>query len=120
VWRRPNLLACLFEDGTPGFPVDHPYVRRFWTAAVGPGAVADLLRLIAAAINRRPLPHPEYLHLLISAGLVARSPEVAWVRRSVPALGAAQLRTIAPALRTEHQMEVTRFFGRPGTKETPW
>ena len=119
VWRRPDLVAHLFEDDSPGFPPDHPYVRRFWTAAVGPGAVADLLRLISAAANRRPLPRPEYLHLLITAGLVVSSSEAAWVRRSVPALGAVQLRTIAPALRTEHQMEVAKFFGHDQTRETP-
>ena len=26
------------------YPLDHPYIRRYWTATIGPGAVADLLR----------------------------------------------------------------------------
>ena len=111
VWRRPSIVARLFEDGVSGFPAHHPYVRRFWTAAIGPGGVADLLRLMTAAVKRQPIPYPEYLHLLISAGLVVWSPEIAWVRRSVPPLGGAQLRRIPPALRAEHQVEVASFFG---------
>ena len=111
MWRRRSLSARLLDDHRPGFPANHPYVRRFWTAAVGPGAVADLLRLIAAAAKNQSLPHPEYLHLLVGAGLVAWSPESVWVRRSVPPLGEAQLRRISPALRAEHQAEVERFFG---------
>ena len=26
------------------YPTNHPYVRRYWTATIGPGAVADLPR----------------------------------------------------------------------------
>ena len=119
VWRRRNLVARLLDDESPGFPAHHPYVRRFWTAAVGPGAVADLLRLIAAAGRRQPLPYPEYLHLLITAGLVVWSPESAWVRPSVPPLGDAQLRRITPSLRAEHTAEVARFFGSGWRPENP-
>ena len=115
VWRRPNLRPRLLEDEGAGFPAHHPYVRRFWTAAVGPGAVADLLRLIAAARTRRTLPHPEYLHVLAGAGLVLLAGGIVWVRPLVPPLGGAQLRRMTPALRTEHGAQVSRYFGGTGT-----
>lgn len=110
VWRRSTVAPLLWEDGTPGFPPSHPYVRRFWTAALGPGAVADLLRLIVAARRGRPLPHPEYLHALARAGLILHSSEKVWVRSLVPPLGAAQLRSVSPALRAEHARAVADFF----------
>lgn len=85
------------------FPVTHPYVRRFWTAVLGPGAVADLLRLAAAARRGRSLRRPVHLPLLVAAGLVGgvepRRPEVAL---TVPAVPATWLRRMPPALVREH------------------
>lgn len=113
VHRRIRVAPRLIEDvGPPGFPVEHPYVRRFWTAALGPGAVADLLRLMVAARRGRSLLHPEYLHLLTGAGLVFHAYGSVWVRSSVPPLGGAQLRRMAPAMRTEHAHQVETFLGR--------
>jgi len=114
VWRRPSLVPRLLADDGYGFPADHPYVRRFWLAALGPGAVADLLRLMAAATRQRPLPYPEYLHLLTSAGLVVSSNGTLWVHRSVPPLGEAQLRRMPPAVRAEHSRALARHFGASG------
>ena len=102
VWRRPSLVPRLWKDEQIGFPAQHPYVRRFWIAALGPGAVADLLRLMAAATKERPLPYPEYLHVLVRAGLVTPSLGTLWVRPSVPPLDEAQLRLLAPAVRSAH------------------
>jgi hypothetical protein len=45
-------------------------VRRFWTAVVGPSAVADLLRLIAAADMTTSIPLPRRTPLLLTAGLI--------------------------------------------------
>ncbi|HSQ38030.1 MAG TPA: hypothetical protein VLS92_09080, partial [Acidimicrobiia bacterium] len=41
------LLAA--SNGHAGHNPDDPAVRRYWSALVGPGAVADLLRLTATA-----------------------------------------------------------------------
>jgi len=106
------------DDGRAGFPAHHPYVRRFWIAALGPGAVADLLRLIAAANQQRPLPRPEYLHLLTTAGLVFLSGGTLWVGRSVPPLGDAQLRRLTPAVRAEHSRALARFLNASGPTGT--
>jgi hypothetical protein len=50
-------------------PSDH-YVRRFWVAALGPGAVAELLRLVSAAGKGEEVRLPRHLPQLIRAGLV--------------------------------------------------
>lgn len=112
VLRRTTVTPHLADDaGLRGFPVEHPYVRRFWTAALGPGAVADLLRLIVAARSGRSLPHPAYLHLLTGAGLIVHAGGKIWVRPSVPPLGAAQLRRLTPAMRFEHARAVEAHLG---------
>ena len=111
VWRRPQVVPRLLNDGPVGFPASHRYVRRFWTAALGPGAVADLLRLIAAAADQRPLPRPEYLHLLTTAGLVLGAGETVWVGLLVPPLGETQLRRLPPAVRAEHRRVLDRHLG---------
>ena len=87
-----------------GYPPTDPYVRRFWIPIVGPGAVADILRLTAAARSGRPLRFPLYLPTLIAEGLVARSgaSELA-VRRTVPRLNAVQAKRLPPWLRLLHQ-----------------
>ena len=113
VQRRTTITPCLTEAAGPtGFPVEHSYVRRFWTAALGPGAVADLLRLIVAARGGRSLPHPEYLHLLTGAGLVLHAGGKVWVSSSVPPLGTAQLRRMPPAMRIAHARAVEAYFGK--------
>ena len=56
-----------------GYPADHDYVRRYWTAAIGAGAVADLLRLMQAAKRRRSIRRPVNTPALVRSGLVRRS-----------------------------------------------
>lgn len=85
-----------------GFPPDHPYVRRFWTAVIGRGAVADLLRLTVAAQRDRSLLRPVHLPLLLHEGLVRRAGDDLWVRTTIPPLGVRQVRRLAPRLRREH------------------
>lgn len=89
--------------GEDRFPVTHPYVRRFWTAALGPGAVADLLRLAAAARRGRSLRRPEHLPVLVAAGLVgAADRRRPVVMLTVPRVPAPLLRRMPPALVREH------------------
>jgi hypothetical protein len=53
-----------------GLEVSDPYIRRFWVAALGPGAVAELLRLISAAGKGEDVRLPRHLPQLLRAGLV--------------------------------------------------
>lgn len=65
---RPRPV--LFPASIPGPPdgVNHydPYVRIFWVAAIGASAVADLLRLSAAARASEGILRPVNLSMLIT------------------------------------------------------
>ncbi|MDH3499495.1 MAG: hypothetical protein OEM97_05195 [Acidimicrobiia bacterium] len=82
-------------------PTD-PYVRRYWSAAIGPSAVADLLRLITAAKRGNPLLHPLYLHVLAAEHLVLHHGTRVVVREQVPLLSPRQTRLLPTWLRAEH------------------
>lgn len=84
-----------------GIPVTHPYVRRYWTALLGPGAIADLLRLATAAVRHRSLPRPVHLSQLARAGLVCCDGGVIMVRTRVPAVPGPLFARLPPDLRRE-------------------
>lgn len=96
----PVVWACW--NGAD-YPLDHPYVRRFWTALIGPGAVADLLRLATAAQRGRSLLRPVHLPTLTRAGLVTHDGNRVMVRTTIPRLSASDIRRLHPALREEHR-----------------
>lgn len=102
--RRPWVRPVLRSDplATLGYPTDHPYVRRFWTAVMGPGAVADLLRLATAARRGGRLRCPVHLPSLAREGLVGYQEGRLWVRATVPPLSRDQVRRLPPWLRQEH------------------
>ncbi len=75
-----------------GYPAQHPYVRRYWTAAIGPGAVADLLRMASAARSGRQLRRPIHLPTLLSEGLVRSNGGRLLVRPTIPPLPAKHAR----------------------------
>ena len=101
--QRPLVVAVL-DDSHEGFPTTHPYVRNFWLPLVGPGAVADLLRLTAAAQRGRPLKRPENLAILFREGLARPiGPGTVAVGDHVPGLAPAQVRRLHPSLRRAHQ-----------------
>jgi len=54
-----------------GFEPSDPYVRKFWVAALGPGAVAELLRLASAAGKGEEVRLPRHLPQLLRVGLVS-------------------------------------------------
>ncbi|HEU4318612.1 MAG TPA: hypothetical protein VFS66_00875 [Acidimicrobiia bacterium] len=66
---RPTVPVRLIETEVGLSPAD-PYVRKFWVAALGPGAVAELLRLVNAAGKGEDVRLPRYLPHLLRAGLV--------------------------------------------------
>ncbi|MEA3502965.1 MAG: hypothetical protein U9R47_09350, partial [Actinomycetota bacterium] len=83
-----------------------PYVRKFWTAAIGPGAVADLMRLAVAAQRGRSLLLPTSISLLSREGLVSWSRGRLLTGVSIPPLPGRHIRQMTPSLRREHQRAV--------------
>ena len=101
---RPLVTVSLVQTRGDGCAPTDPYVRTFWLPIIGPGAVADLLRVAAAAQRGRPLKLPMYLPTLIREGLahVDRTGTVRVCDR-VPPLNPAQVRRLSPALRRRHR-----------------
>jgi hypothetical protein len=100
--RRRWVAPLLFDRSTRGHSPSDPAVRRFWTAVIGPTAVADLLRLTAAASSGRRIREPLRLSSLAAEGLIQRSGEIVLVRPQIPFLGPEHLRRLAPRLRKEY------------------
>jgi hypothetical protein len=69
---------------------------------MGPGAVADLLRLATAAARDRSLPRPVNLATLMREGLAKREGDRIAVRTAVPILLPSQVHRLPPRLRREH------------------
>lgn len=81
---RPTVPVQPIPGGS-GFEPSDPYVRKFWVAALGPSAVAELLRLINAASKGEEVRLPRYLPHLLRAGLVElRDGSLAVVQRVPP------------------------------------
>ena len=91
---------------TEGYSPSHEYVRRFWIAILGPGAVADLLRLTAAAQSGRSLKEPVHLPMLLAAGLAIRIHGSVIVNDTVPPVPPNLVRQMPPALRRAHAQAV--------------
>jgi len=109
--KRPMIAPRLWHDGLVGVAPDSPYVRRFWTAILGPTAVAELLRLTTAARREAQLRRPLRLAQLVAEGLVALDSGDVLVRSTVPLLGPRQLRRLNHSLKAEHQVVLVRLFG---------
>ncbi len=100
---RPLVRPGVWDTGEGGLAMDHPYIRRFWTAAIGAGAVADLLRLATAARRDRSLRRPHSLPTLIKAGLVRIVDGRLEVRARVPLLPPHLVRRLPPRVRRDHE-----------------
>ena len=100
---RPWITPRCAGPHPDGHTLDDPAVRRYWTALLGPGAVADLLRLTAAALVGRKLRRPLHLGLLLHEGLVLRHHTDIVVRTNIPPLEHRHLRRLHPALRAEYR-----------------
>jgi hypothetical protein len=105
---RGTVTPQVWPDTTDGYPPDHPYVRRYWTALLGPGAVAELLRLATAAARGRSLPRPLHLRSLARYRLVTSRGDLLLVRAAIPRLTAPQVRRLHPHLRVEHAATTRR------------
>jgi hypothetical protein len=87
-----------------GMRAESVYIRRFWVAAIGAGAVADLLRAIRAAQRKTTVTYPIYLHVLVQSGLAAYDGSTITVPNPVPILPPHLVRTLPPSLRREHNV----------------
>ena len=103
--QRAIITPIPWETSNPDivtYATDHPYVRRYWTATIGPGAVADLLRLATAAQRGRSLRRPSHLHVLVRSNLVHARLGQVFVRTKIPQLTTIQVRLLPPDLRRAH------------------
>ena len=110
--RRPDITPARWPVGSSGagFATDDPYVRRFWTAAIGQGAVADLMRLAVAAQRDRSLPLPESLRTLVREDLARWVNGRLFVRTTFPPLSAALERRLTPDLKRSHRSLADQRF----------
>ncbi len=95
------------DDEPDAISPTHPYVRLYWTATIGPGAVADLLRLATAATRGRSLRRPTHMHVLVRVGLVHTHNGHVFVRTKIPPLNDLHVRLLAPDLRRQHPETTT-------------
>ncbi|HJQ77246.1 MAG TPA: hypothetical protein VJ948_08285 [Acidimicrobiia bacterium] len=91
-----------------GLEVSDPYIRRFWVAALGPGAVAELLRLISAAGKGEEVRLPRHLPQLLRAGLVSIVEGTLAVEQRIPVVPAEMRWRFPPDLAAQHAAWLTR------------
>ncbi|NHZ70895.1 MAG: hypothetical protein GWP18_04570 [Proteobacteria bacterium] len=96
------MSPVLADSPSTGYAPTHRYVRQFWVAVLGPGAVADLLRLTAAAHSGRSLKEPIHLESLLRLGLVAWHDGSIAVAGIVPPVPEHLVKRFPPALRRAH------------------
>lgn len=98
---RPLISVELADHAPAQFHVTDAYVRRYWTALLGPGTVADLLRMVAAAERSVQIRRPHHLSALLTEGLVCRTRFGYEVASTIGPLPAHRLRRLPLFLRTE-------------------
>ncbi len=100
---RPLVQPYLWNSNAPlEFSATDPYVRTFWTAYIGPSAVADYLRLVRAAEKGTAIKRPRSLDRLARDELVRVSEHGLEVRMTVPPLSVGQVMRLAPSVRRQH------------------
>jgi len=100
--RRRSITPRIEPFASNGVNATHNYVRRYWIPIIGPGAVADLLRLTAAAQSGRSLPEPIHLPSLLRLGLARRDLDTVVVPTTVRMLDRTLVRRLPPSLRRSH------------------
>lgn len=101
--KTRSFLVDLTHPETGGFSPGHEYVRRFWAAAIGRGAIRDLLELFLAGLRQRKIDEPFHLGVLLSAGLVEMSENRIRMPARVPLLHSSLVARLHPALRLDHR-----------------
>jgi len=112
--KRPLVTPILSSDQTNGYTPTDRYVREFLIPLIGPGAVADLLRLTAAAHSGRPIKLPVNLTTLVREGLASRTGDAGIVvPPTVQPLGRHQVRRLPHALRRTHRVATAGIESQP-------
>lgn len=101
--RTRSFVVDLLHPSPGGFSPGHEYVRRFWAAAIGRGAIRDLLELFVAGLRQRTVPEPFYLRVLLSAGLVEVIGDRILMPSRVPQLPSVMVTRLSPHLRSDHR-----------------
>ena len=96
-------VVALDKDG---YEPSDPYVRRFWVAAIGPAAVAELLKLMRAAGKGEEVRLPRSLPTLLKLGLAHIENGAIVVGTRVPAVPVELRWRFPPSLAAEHAMRV--------------
>lgn len=100
--RRPLYLVTVVAAQRGYRPTDL-YVRRFWSAVLGVGAVTDLLRIVQAGVRGNSLRRPVNLSVLLAAGLVHVEGNIIHVPDRIPPLDKELAARLPPALRRAHR-----------------
>lgn len=111
---RPYVPVELVQTDGP-FPASHPYIRRFWVAALGSGAIAELLRLVRAAEKGEEVRLPRYLPHLLRADLVSVTSNGIRVGNRFPVVPRELRWRFPPSLAGEH----SRWIQHPSIGERP-
>lgn len=90
------------EDRPGELHASDPYVRRFWVAAIGPDAVAELLRIIRAGEKGESVRLPRNLPALLRTGLLKASSEGLIASSRLPIVPRELRWRFTPALNSEH------------------
>ena len=100
--RTRRIVTPQIWEGTDnGETLIDPGPRRRWCALIGPGAVADLLRLATAAARGRSLLRPVNLDTLARHGMVTSDGDRLLVRTTYPAITPHMNRRLHPTLRVD-------------------
>ncbi len=91
------------ESSAAQFAPTDPYVRRFWVAAIGSAAVAELLRLVRAAEKGEGVRLPRYLPTLIRTGLVKAESGGLVVVDRIPPVPKSLCWRFPPSLAADHR-----------------
>ncbi len=103
---------------TAGFAPSHEYVRRYWVAAIGAGAVEDLLRLSAAAKRGQAVPRPLFMQTLMTEGLAVFWRDQVGIPCPIPPLGSRAADRLSPSLASEHRRFIMQW--PEGSGMTGW
>ena len=109
---RPMVPVELVE-GSGGFAATDPYVRRFWVAALGSEAIAELLRLVRAAEKGEGVRLPRQLPQLLRARLVDATSGTLVVSDRVPVVPRELRWRFPPSLAAEHARWVRDVNSKP-------
>lgn len=101
--RTRSFSVDLINPGAEGYSPGHEYVRRFWAAVIGTGAIRDLLQIFLAGLRQRRVREPFYLGVLLSAGLVEIHGDRITMPSRVPPLHSSMVARLTPGLRSDHR-----------------